>query len=322
MKKYAFAVSSMALSLLVMLSVIIQPLNAFAAADEEYSLTVNFTADDGEVAVEGSEFKLYLVMNQDNELIGDFEQYAEEVEVGELASSDDVGTLAKTLAAYAARDELTPVQTGNTDENGQVKFDDLESGIYLVVGSSAIVDRIKYTPMEALVRIPHYSVEGKYVTNVVIKVKYDYEQLPDENIELSVKKVWEDNNDPDRPKEVTVQLIKDGTAYNDVKLNADNGWTHTWTDLDPHADWQVAEINIPDGYSVKISRNETMFIVTNTAKEDTSGDTGDNNEDSEPEPNLPQTGQLWWPVPVLMILGVLIVLIGIVIRNFDLDEKK
>lgn len=320
MKKYLKAMPSMILSLLTMLLAVMQPLTAFADDSEKkgYSLTVNFTADNGAIGVVGSEIRLYYALDDDGVLAGDFAQYADEIEVGDLETSEEVGTLATTLASYAMRD-LEPLMTQTTDANGQAVFTDLESGIYLAVGSSATVDGVKYTPMATIVRVPYYDEEGSYITDVVINVKYDSQVLP---IELSAKKVWADNNSPDRPKEVTVQLLKDGTAYDEVKLNADNNWTHTWTELDRYADWQVTELNVPEGYSVKITREGATFIVTNTAKDDNSTDTGDKDKDSVPDPNLPQTGQLWWPVPVLMILGMVTVLAGIIIKNLDCDEKK
>lgn len=319
MKKHLCAVPSLALALLIMLFATVQPLTAFAdeSEEEEYSLTVSFTADNGEIGVLGSEFKLYYALDYEAALAGDFARYAEEIEVGELATSEEVSALANTLAACAARDGLEPLMTAATDENGQAVFSDLEMGLYLVVGSSATVDGVKYTPMVSLVKIPNWDENGYYNTNVVMNVKYDSQVLP---IELSVKKVWVDDNDPDRPTEVTVQLLKDGDAYNEVTLNAGNDWSHTWTGLDRYADWQVTELNVPEGYTVKIIREGAEFTVTNTAKEDSSTDTGD--DDSEPDPNLPQTGQLRWPVPVLLILGALTVLAGIVIRNLDCDEKK
>ena len=36
---------------------------------------------------------------------------------------------------------------------------------------------------------------------------------------------------------------------------------------------------------------------------------------------LPQTGQLWWPVPALMSSGVLLVMLGLIRRRGDDDEE-
>ncbi len=40
------------------------------------------------------------------------------------------------------------------------------------------------------------------------------------------------------------------------------------------------------------------------------------------EPKLPQTGQLWWPVPMLICVGLILVLVGIVLsRRKEIDER-
>ena len=41
---------------------------------------------------------------------------------------------------------------------------------------------------------------------------------------------------------------------------------------------------------------------------------------NDPPPDLPQTGQLWWPVPVLLGCGVVSLLIGATRRKGDRDE--
>lgn len=40
-----------------------------------------------------------------------------------------------------------------------------------------------------------------------------------------------------------------------------------------------------------------------------------------PPPYLPQTGQLWWPVPVLLCAGLFFILIGVVRRRSGNDEE-
>lgn len=328
MKKHRIA--SLVTALLLMLSVIALPASAAegeGVASDGYSLTVQFiTKEHGEV--EGSDFKLYRALDKYGELTGDFAQYADEIEVGDLTQAENVRELANTLAAYAARD-LEPIAEGTTDENGQVKFDELERGIYLAVGSTVTVGKYIFTPMAALVEVPQVDENGYLVTDVVINVKYDFVKLLDD-INLSVKKVWDDNNYPDRPKSVTVQLLCDGEVYDEIILNEQCEWKHTWTALDPYANWQVTEKDVPQGYSVKITLSDTTYIVTNSFsyengdKNDTPPGGGSGTTDTNPppsDPTLPQTGQLWWPVPILFIAGAAIFLLGIIAKNLSYDEK-
>ena len=85
--------------------------------------------------------------------------------------------------------------------------------------------------------------------------------------DVSVNKVWDDNGNPDRPGQVTVQLLQDGVYYGDaVVLNAANNWHYTWFDLDVGYDWSVIELNVPAGYTVSVQAGEAEdeFIITNS----------------------------------------------------------
>ena len=51
----------------------------------------------------------------------------------------------------------------------------------------------------------------------------------------------------------------------------------------------------------------------------TPGGSTEPGETTEPGGDLPQTGQLKWPVPVMFALGVLLSIIGILLRRRDDD---
>ena len=94
-----------------------------------------------------------------------------------------------------------------------------------------------------------------------------------EKISVSVDKVWadQDNNDGIRPEEVTVTLLKDGTAIQTVKLSKDNQWKHTWTDLYKYqggvlVDYTVEETAVT-GYTAtyaQAANDPYHWTVTNT----------------------------------------------------------
>ena len=106
-----------------------------------------------------------------------------------------------------------------------------------------------------------------------------------------------------------------------------------------------------EGYTVSLTQSGITFVITNTAKTKTpsgSGETPPPEEEEEleewdtplgdkelldpeeeeipdsdtPLSNLPQTGQLWWPVPILAMGGVLMIFMGLVRRRrwSDADE--
>ncbi len=92
--------------------------------------------------------------------------------------------------------------------------------------------------------------------------------------------------------------------------------------------WSVSEAEVPKGYTVAVTREGNTVVLTNTAKKPgksdgeanppskrTTGKTTDKTSDK-----LPQTGQLWWPVLVLLFAGAICLLVGRVLR--DRKEEK
>ena len=103
----------------------------------------------------------------------------------------------------------------------------------------------------------------------------DFEKLVinPESTSISVKKVWDDNNNQDgiRPQSVSVSLIANGDEKNPVKtieLNSENSWTYTFTELPERANgenikYTVIENTKIDGYTTQITNDN----VSSTAGE-------------------------------------------------------
>ena len=121
----------------------------------------------------------------------------------------------------------------------------------------------------------------------------------EEKTYLAVDKVWAGGKN--HPASVTIELRDGETVIDTVTLGDWNNWHYSWHDLDAGGkrDWNVVEVNVPDGYTASYSFNGTTFTVRNTEK-------------------LIQTGQLNWPVPVMAALGLALVCAGIVM----LRKKK
>ena len=83
--------------------------------------------------------------------------------------------------------------------------------------------------------------------------------------QLTVRKVWDDDG-IDRPEQVTVALLRDGTVAETVVLNQENQWIYSWGQLDEDSVWTVEEVGVPDGYSV--SYNTVGSTVTILNKKD------------------------------------------------------
>ena len=157
---------------------------------------------------------------------------------------------------------------------------------------------------------------------------------------LTVNKEWILDDGGEAPVSVTVELLRNNSVYDEVTLDEDNDWSHTWTRLDDRYNWKVQEADVPDGFTAEVSHRGTIWTITNDdipedpetpPEEPDEPDEPDTPEDpvtpdepdvpdtpdtpDEPntpnEPTLPQTGQNWRLVWILAITGAVLVLVGI-----------
>lgn len=163
---------------------------------------------------------------------------------------------------------------------------------------------------------------------------------------LTVNKEWILDDGGEAPVSVTVELLRNNSVYDEVTLDEDNDWSHTWTRLDGRYNWKVQEADVPDGFTAEVSHHGTIWTITNddipedpetppeepdepdtpedpdtpdepdipgTPDEPDVPDTPDTpDEPNTPnEPTLPQTGQNWRLVWILAITGAVLVLVGI-----------
>ena len=121
-----------------------------------------------------------------------------------------------------------------------------------------------------------------------------------DTVTRTVLKRWNDAGyEQKRPDSVSVTLLKDGAVYDAKTLTRTDGWQNTWRDLpryNPDGSeivWTVTESPVP-GYTASVQQSGSTFILTNTLDRQ----------------KLPQTGLLWWPVPVLAAAGLLLLIFG------------
>jgi len=109
---------------------------------------------------------------------------------------------------------------------------------------------------------------------------------------LTIMKVWKDGDSKTRPESITIDLLRNNKVYDTVVLSSETGWLYTWEELPTGTKWNVKETNIPKGYKAVYSYERRIFVVTNTAE-------------------LKNTGQLNWPIPVLLGTGIIFILFGL-----------
>ena len=360
-RKIGTSVTAVLLCLLLVLSLYTPGVMAAESIDisKTASLTAQYQVKDeagNEHPAVGISVQIYPVADVSAQtefaLKGDFQQYS--VVINGL---DSAGwrTLANTLAAYVARDKIAPLQSKQTDAAGNVCFENLPVGLYLVTAQQYEQDGQIYTWQPFLICLPNRSVDGQWLYNTTVAPKYD----TNTSDERMVQKIWKDDGqEAKRPQAITVQLLKDGAVYDTVTLTAENNWRFTWSNLEEDAVWQVAEKDVPAGYTVAVEQQGSAFVMTNRQKPDGPSDEPDKPEQppstpedpstpdnppeyeipdedvpqgnleipevpdiyeeipEEPVPQagtesiLPQTGVLWWPVPLLAGGGMVCYLIG------------
>jgi|GEM_PF-127649 len=311
--------------LLVLLLALAVSLPAFAASPAAFVSTnrgsISLTLCDSETKAPaaGVRFALYRVASvqtDDGNLSFVFTPDFENCGV----SLDDVGSenLANHLSAFAETKGLAPLASGATDKNGYLSFSDLTLGLYLLVQTNA--DSADYRAAPFLVTVPMQSGD-KWLYDVDAGPKTEAVRKPvtPEKTQRAVRKVWKDGAGSN-PASASFALLRDGAVYATVTLDESNGWLYAWDNLDASHSWQIAEIDVPSGYTASYSESGAILTATNTGTHYIPPTTPTGGPDT-PIPDTPiptgipgdqllQTGQVNWPVPVLAGAGVLLFAAG------------
>lgn len=147
---------------------------------------------------------------------------------------------------------------------------------------------INYTVEE--ISVPGYTTE---ITNTTITNTHEI----DKSVEVTVTKVWNDNNNQDGlRKEIVVILLADSKEKAKVTLSEQNNWTYTFTNLQKYnngktINYTVTEETAVKGYeSVITGSMDEGYKITNTHTPVTIDITGEkvwldnnNNDNTRPE---------------------------------------
>ena len=310
MKKYKRLTAFL---LCLVVAVLVLPVNALAAGsidlNHAHSLTVTAVFDG--TPISGMQFNAYLIATVDESgeltVLDRYEEYADDLDI---RGKNDEGwqEMAQILAREIMLDStLEPTCSAVTDADGVAVFSEIPMGLSLVLGSTMEKDGYVYSTSPFFVMLPEQDLSSNtWNYDVVANAKPGQEPAKED---YEVIKVWKDDCHKDqRPESITINLICDGEVYDTITLPHNGAWRYTWEDLETNHQWTVTEETV-DGYRDPEVRQEgNTFIITNTCSKPT--------PPPQPgKPSLPQTGQLWWPVPVLIAVGMLLVVIGLVRRR-------
>ncbi len=269
------------------------------AAQTDGSLTLN-------KAEPNTVFRLYQVetRNEDGtfEVTDDFAGYDVD---WDIESPEDMRKVASTLASYVAQDQddLTPYATETADSSGTAVFSDLPFGLYIAIADDVKTEGKTVLTAPVLAFIPATAEDGSAIYDLQADVK---KETRTDQKQISVCKIWSGDTEKTRPKSIEVNLLQDGKVIDTVTLNADNNWQYKWSDLKAGHTYKVTEKSVPSGYKVSITEDKTAFTIKNTKP---------NTPPPHNPPNIPKTGQLWWPVSILAAVGLLFLCIGILRRR-------
>ncbi|MDL2258721.1 Cna B-type domain-containing protein [Eubacteriales bacterium OttesenSCG-928-K08] len=306
------------------------------------SLTLTHRSD--EIGLSDVEFRIYRVASVSEQLRFTF---TDEFARSDIALNHEAFTqanwqaFASSVFTYALANGITPTATKATDQYGNVDFQSLEAGLYLVVADAIIIDETMYTIDPFVVSLPTLdAITQKWTYDAIITTKVALGPALGLNVDIPLQKIWNDKNgNASRPRRLTIELYQNGVLYDQIELNEQNYWRHTWNNLaatDAQGKpiiWTTIEKNVPDDYTVQYTQDAGVYYITNTLDAN-SGQPGPG-PGTNPDPlipggipndggtpgdeeiplGLPQTGQLWWPVPVMAIMGLGCFGIGWIVAN-------
>lgn len=257
------------------------PMTLFANSD--------FMNLDVNCPVSNMQVSLYRVADENYNLVDSFSHYS-------IDLKQDVQGAANALENHILMDGIEADASNSSDSSYKASFTGLESGIYLVVGKEVFQDGVFYMPQVSLISLSgDLSVDLKYETSV-------------KPSRIHVLKVWKRDNKKSRPKSIEVCLLRsDGIVVDKVILNSDNQWSTTWENLSTLYTYRVMETSVPSGYKESCTREKDTIVLTNT------GNYTDKVEKKDEV--LPNSGQLWWPVPVLLFVGLVLFGLGRHLKN-------
>lgn len=306
-------IKKMVLSLLLFVLIFSQTALACEKNDknQKTSLTIHAVYDN--TAIEGMVFQIYLIstMNEDGTL--SIEDYFKDLdkELQIIGKNDDLWkNAAQKVRQKILNDrEIQPVTSGTSDHKGTVSFENLKKGLYFVVPCSIQKNKYVYSSSSFFVSLPDKDHEkNEWNDTITVNAKLEQKHLYEDYMVL---KIWKDEgSENQRPETIKVHLFCDGKLYDTVKLPQNGRWQYKWSELETFHQWTVTEETV-NGYETSaIVQEGNQFTITNTYIQEKTSITD----------KLPQTGQLWWPVPVLLCGGFFFLSVGLFCMKRNDDE--
>jgi hypothetical protein len=255
------------------------------------SLTVHYCEE-----ALGKQIKIYRICSVEENgtysVVSPFDSYP--VNVYGITSQAEWKTIASTLSSYIIADSITPTYETLAKENGEAVFENIQSGMYLVMGINVESEEKSLIYETFITLTPYPNENGDHLYDVEAYPKS--ETVTPEKESHKIIKQWKDNGFSEkRPDSVTVDIYKDGVFNNTVTLNTGNNWSYKWDSETGHI-WTAVERNIDEKYTVTIEKNEETIIITNVY----------NGE--EPPPVKPgDNGNIYYFIIIMFLSGMALI---------------
>lgn len=289
-----------------------EPINV----NQECILTLTYICDG--TAFENISVKLYKIADVSSDFQYTLTSHFEpsELILNGVRTNGEWDVIRSTLEAHIIADNIKADAIARTDSKGLVCFKSLKPGLYLATGGTMTGKELTCFFDSALVALPGLSADGHWQYRVTVASKSEMIPPSDKEIELKVLKLWKgDEGRNSRPKNIEVEIFRDGASYKKVVLSEDENWSYSWTAKDDGAKWTVIERNTPSSYTMTAQNRDTSFILTNTytpAKPDGPFDA----------PQTGDTSNIMLYVILMIVSGSMLIILGIIGKRNAHEENK
>ena len=247
------------------------------------------------------------------------------------------------LLDYIDQNSIAPTAESISDADGNTCYTGLTLGVYYVQSDKVKNEDYIHSFANFVYPVPLLEYDdnaGKIVANYTPSVLPKKSKAENTDVHCHVRKVWNDSGNTDkRPSSVTFNIYSNGVLMETVTLSDENDWSFEWSEDGDHT-YTIEEVSPGNGYTSSMvvyqDGHHFYYTCTNTYNSPTPPpDTPDTpgTPDTPDTPGipdlpevlgairdlpqvlgarrLPQTGQLWWPLPILVIAGVFMIVKGI-----------
>ena len=289
-----------------------EPINV----NQECMLTLTYTCDG--TAFEDVSVKLYKIADVSFDfqytLTSHFESWG--LVLNGVQTNGEWNVTRSTLEAHIIADNIKADTVSKTDSTGTVCFEELKPGLYLATGGTITKGELTCHFDSALIALPGLDADGRWQYQVAVAPKPEMIPPEEKEIELKVLKLWKgDERRNSRPKNIEVDIFRDGAFYKKIVLSEEDNWSYSWMAKEDGAEWSVIERNTPSGYTVTVEKRDDSFVLTNTYRPQ--------NPDGPFEaPQTGDTSNIMVYVVLMFVFGSMLIILGIIGKRNAHEENK